>query len=68
MNCPYCLSEVSEEAYVCKVCTKDIYLFKPMMAKIAELESKLKIALEEKAASSEGQTIINNSATTVIPA
>jgi hypothetical protein len=39
VNCPYCLSEVSEEAYVCKVCTKDIYLFKPMMARIAELES-----------------------------
>jgi hypothetical protein len=41
MNCPYCLSEIAEEAVVCKVCTKDVYLFKPMMARIAELESKL---------------------------
>lgn len=41
MNCPYCLSEVSEEAYVCKTCTRDLYLFKPMMAKIADLEEKL---------------------------
>ena len=41
MNCPYCLSEVSEEAYVCKTCTRDLYLFKPMMAKIAGLEEKL---------------------------
>ena len=37
MNCPYCLSEVAEEASVCKICTRDLYLFKPMMAKVAEL-------------------------------
>lgn len=41
MNCPYCLSEVSEEAFVCKVCTRDLYLFKPMMAKVADLEKRL---------------------------
>jgi len=41
MNCPYCLSEVSEEAYVCKTCSRDLYLFKPMMLKIAGLEEEL---------------------------
>lgn len=41
MNCPYCLSEVSEEASVCKTCSRDLYLFKPMMLKIAGLEEKL---------------------------
>ena len=41
MNCPYCLSEVSEEAHVCKTCSRDLYLFKPMMAKVAELEAKM---------------------------
>jgi len=41
MNCPYCLSEVSEEAYVCKTCSRDLYLFKPLMARIAEAEKKL---------------------------
>lgn len=41
MNCPYCLSEVAEEASVCKICTRDLYLFKPMMAKVAELEKRL---------------------------
>ena len=41
MNCPYCTSEVSEEAVVCKVCTRDLYLFKPMMAKVADLEKQL---------------------------
>ena len=41
MNCPYCLSEVSEEAHVCKTCSRDLYLFKPMIAKIASLEGQL---------------------------
>ena len=41
MNCPYCLSEVLEEAHVCKTCSRDLYLFKPMMAKVAELEAKI---------------------------
>lgn len=41
MYCPYCTSEVSEEAVVCKVCTRDLYLFKPMMAKVADLEKQL---------------------------
>ena len=41
MNCPYCLSEIEEEAVVCKICTKDVYLFKPMMAKVADLEKQL---------------------------
>jgi hypothetical protein len=44
MNCPYCLSEVSEEAYVCKTCSRDLYLLKPMMTKIASLEGQLAAA------------------------
>jgi hypothetical protein len=41
MKCPYCLSEVEESAHVCKVCTRDLYLFQPMMKKISDLEQKL---------------------------
>jgi len=41
MNCPYCTAEVADEAVVCKSCTRDLYLFKPMMAKIEELERQL---------------------------
>ncbi len=41
MNCPYCLSEVAEEASVCKTCGRDLYLFKPMMVKIADLEKQV---------------------------
>ena len=44
MNCPYCLSEVSEEAHVCKTCSRDLYLLKPMMTKIASLEGQLATA------------------------
>lgn len=41
MKCPYCLSEIDQEAFVCKVCTRDVYLFKPLMAKVDALESQL---------------------------
>ena len=41
MDCPYCLSPVSDEASVCKTCTRDLYLFKPMMARVEELERQL---------------------------
>ena len=41
MNCPYCLSEVHEEAKVCKTCTRDLYLIKPLIEKADQLEKKL---------------------------
>ena len=41
MKCPYCLSLVEDEAVVCKVCTRDLYLLKPMMEKIRALEEKI---------------------------
>lgn len=41
MKCPYCLSLVEDEAVVCKVCTRDLYLFKPMMEKIRKLEEQI---------------------------
>jgi len=42
MQCPYCLSEVNEAAVVCKICTKDLYLFKPLLDKVSSLEGMLK--------------------------
>jgi hypothetical protein len=41
MKCPYCLSPVDAEASVCKTCTKDLYLFKPLLQKLEALEVKL---------------------------
>lgn len=41
MKCPYCFSVIEAEASVCKTCTRDVYLFKPMMEKVADLEAKL---------------------------
>lgn len=41
MKCPYCLSVLEEGAAVCKVCTKDVYLYRPMMEKIHRLEKQL---------------------------
>lgn len=41
MECVYCLSPVDEKANVCKVCTRDLYLFRPLLDKVKELESKL---------------------------
>lgn len=60
MQCPYCLSEVEGEAHVCKVCTRDLYLFKPLLEKIATLEEQLAAAadvdlLEERIRSLEQQ-------------
>lgn len=42
MKCPYCLSEVDDNASVCKVCTKDLYLLAPLVKKIESLETQLR--------------------------
>ncbi len=41
MECVYCLSPVDENANVCKVCTRDLYLFRPLLEKVKVLESKV---------------------------
>jgi hypothetical protein len=47
MHCPYCFSEINPKALVCSVCRRDLYLFKPLLLKINELETQLKL-LEAK--------------------
>ena len=38
MQCPYCQSSIPDNALSCSFCTKDLYLFKPLLQKIASLE------------------------------
>lgn len=41
MRCPYCVSEIADEALVCPVCTRDLYLFKPLLERIDKLEKRV---------------------------
>lgn len=41
MLCPYCASEVPQAAIVCPHCTRDFYLFKPLLERVEQLEARL---------------------------
>ena len=41
MRCPYCVSEIADEALACPHCARDLYLFKPLLAKIEQLEKTI---------------------------
>lgn len=38
IRCPYCVSEVNDAALVCPRCTRDLYLFRPLLEKLGQLE------------------------------
>ena len=40
MRCPYCISEIDDMALACPHCGRDLYLFKPLLEKINQLEKK----------------------------
>ncbi len=34
MRCPYCASQIDDAALACPHCTRDLYLFRPLLARI----------------------------------
>ena len=52
MRCPYCVSEIADEALACPRCARDLYLFKPLQAKIEQLEKTVKEQAQAVSASS----------------
>ncbi|MSQ71982.1 MAG: hypothetical protein EXR27_11930 [Betaproteobacteria bacterium] len=44
MRCPYCVSEIADTALACPNCTRDLYLFKPLLEKIGQLEAAAALA------------------------
>ncbi len=45
LTCPYCTSAISTAALVCPVCTRDLYLFKPLLEQSRALGRRLDDAL-----------------------
>ncbi|GAA5177531.1 hypothetical protein GCM10025771_14840 [Niveibacterium umoris] len=41
MKCPYCVSEIDAAALACPHCTRDLYLFKPLLSRIEALEQEV---------------------------
>ncbi len=39
MECPYCVSEIDDKAHVCPQCSRDLYLLKPLLEKVAAFEA-----------------------------
>ncbi|MEO6278665.1 hypothetical protein [Roseateles sp.] len=41
MKCPYCVSVIDEQALACPHCTRDLFLFKPLLARLQTQETAL---------------------------
>jgi hypothetical protein len=55
MRCPYCVSEIADEALACPRCARDLYLFKPLLAKIEQLEKSVGEQAKAAAANAEAR-------------
>lgn len=50
MHCPYCASDIHNDALVCAVCRRDVQLVKQLAARVEELEQQLKDLAARKGA------------------
>lgn len=55
MQCPYCTSEISDAALACPRCTRDLYLFKPLLQRIAALETRVQDLEAQRATAAPAQ-------------
>lgn len=60
MQCPYCVSKIDDAALACPHCAHDLYLYKPLLEKIGQLEAQLidhpeVVPLKERIAELESQ-------------
>jgi len=53
VRCPYCVSEIDSEALACPRCAKDLYLFKPLLEKVSQLEKAVSEVAKAAAANAE---------------
>jgi len=56
MRCPYCVSEIDDQALACPRCAHDLYLFKPLLEKLTQLEKT--VAEQAKAVAAGAETRI----------
>ena len=55
MICPYCISEIDDAALACPRCARDLYLFKPLIEKINQLEKAVAVVAETRIAALEAE-------------
>jgi hypothetical protein len=48
MHCPYCTSDINDAALVCPICSRDLYLFKPLLQRLSEFEKTVEANGAEK--------------------
>ncbi|WP_457421938.1 hypothetical protein [Roseateles sp. P5_E7] len=54
MKCPYCVSVIDDQALACPHCTRDLFLFKPLLARLQAQETALEDAMARVAALESG--------------
>ncbi len=63
MRCPYCISEIDDAALACPNCARDLYLFKPLLEKIHQLEKAVAASAETRIAALEAEVAALKQAT-----